>query len=267
MKAVILAGGYGTRLNEETMLKPKPLVEIGGMPILWHIMKIYSHFGVKHFVICLGYKGHMIKDYFLNYLHHSSNLSLDFKQNKILIHPSKIEPWTIDLVDTGIDTLTAGRLLRVRDFVGNEPFHMTYGDGVADIDIASLETFHQRHGRLATITAVRPPARFGNIVLGDKQEVVSFQEKNREAAGIINGGFFIINPKALDFVKDENMMWEADPVCRLAAAGELRAFRHEGFWSPMDTIRDKEILEKHWATGDAAWHLWKKNPLKVKKTG
>lgn len=265
MKAVILAGGFGTRLNEETTLRPKPLVEIGGMPILWHIMKIYSTYGVNEFVICLGYKGNMIKDFFLSYLHHSSNLSLDFKKNKVNVHDCKAEPWTVHLVDTGLETHTAGRLLRVRDYVSDGPFHMTYGDGVANIDIHALERFHRDHGRLATVSAVHPPPRFGNIRLGKHQEVTSFMEKSAVDAGVINGGFFVLDPKALDAIDDENMMWESEPIRKLAAARELHAYRHDGFWSPMDTIRDKELLEKLWSTGNAPWRIWEAKAKKVPK--
>jgi glucose-1-phosphate cytidylyltransferase len=254
-KAVILAGGLGTRLSEETELKPKPMVEIGGRPILWHIMKIYSHFGIDEFVICLGYKGYVIKEYFSNYGLHLADVTFDFKLHQTTIHRRQVEPWRITLIDTGMETMTGGRLRRVRDYLGDEPFCMTYGDGVADVDIGALIAFHEAHGRDATVTAVQPAGRFGALRMsGD--EVVGFQEKPGGDGGWINGGFFVLHPRVLDRVADDSTVWEQAPLEGLASDGQLHCFRHEGFWQAMDTLRDKRHLEDLWASGSAPWRLW-----------
>lgn len=255
MKAVILAGGLGTRLAEETVLRPKPMVDIGDKPILWHIMKGYAHFGITDFVICLGYKGYMVKEYFANYYLHTSDVTLNLAQNRIDIHQIQSEPWTITLVDTGADTMTGERLLRVRHLLGDDDFCMTYGDGVADIDIAALIAFHRKEGCLATVSAVRPPARFGRLDVAANR-VAGFQEKPRGDGDWINGGFFVLAPKALDFIVGDNTLWEKEPMQDLAAAGQLAAFKHDGYWQPMDTLRDKVQLEDLWARGQAPWKLW-----------
>ncbi|WP_375460196.1 glucose-1-phosphate cytidylyltransferase [uncultured Enterovirga sp.] len=254
-KAVILAGGLGTRLSEETELRPKPMVEIGGRPILWHIMKIYSHFGIDEFVVCLGYKGYIIKEYFSNYGLHLSDVTFDFSLHQTTIHRRQVEPWKITLIDTGFETMTGGRLRRVRDYVGDEPFCMTYGDGVADVDIGALIAFHESHGRDATVTAVQPAGRFGALRMsGD--EVTGFQEKPGGDGGWINGGFFVLHPRVLDRVADDSTVWEQAPLEGLASDGQLHCFRHEGFWQAMDTLRDKRHLEELWASGSAPWRLW-----------
>jgi glucose-1-phosphate cytidylyltransferase len=255
MKAVILAGGLGTRLAEETVMRPKPMVEIGGKPILWHIMKAYAHFGITDFVICLGYKGYMVKEYFANLALHNSDVTIDLTRNRVDLHQNPSEPWNITLVDTGEHTLTGGRLRRVRRFVGDEDFCMTYGDGVADIDIGALLAFHGKEGCLATVTAVRPPGRFGRLDLQDNR-AIGFQEKPRGDGDWINGGFFVLSPTALDLIEGEDTLWEKEPLQHLAASGQLAAFRHHGFWQPMDTLRDKNHLEELWAAGDAPWKLW-----------
>ncbi|MDB5589617.1 glucose-1-phosphate cytidylyltransferase [Enterovirga sp.] len=254
-KAVILAGGFGTRISEETELKPKPMIEIGGRPILWHIMKIYSHFGIDEFVICLGYKGYVVKEYFSNYGLHLSDVTFDFRLHQTTIHRRDVEPWKITLIDTGQDTMTGGRLRRVRPFLGDDPFCMTYGDGVADIDVRALIDFHEAHGRDATVTAVQPAGRFGALRLaGD--EVKGFQEKPGGDGGWINGGFFVLHPRVLDRVEGDSTVWEQAPLEGLARDGELRSYRHEGFWQAMDTLRDKRHLEELWASGSAPWRLW-----------
>jgi len=256
MKAVILAGGLGTRLSEETVARPKPMVEIGGRPILWHIMKIYGASGVHDFVICLGYKGYLIKEYFANYLLHVSDVTLDLSQNRVTVHQNNAEPWRITLVDTGETTMTGGRLKRIRAYVeSDEAFCMTYGDGVADVDIANLLAFHRSQGRLATVTAVQPPGRFGTLDLSGDY-VVSFREKPVGDGGWINGGFFILSPRALDYVSGDETVWERDPMEKLAADGQLAAFMHRGFWQPMDTLRDKTHLEQLWESGKAPWKIW-----------
>jgi glucose-1-phosphate cytidylyltransferase len=256
MKAVILAGGLGTRISEETHLKPKPMIEIGGKPILWHIMKIYSAHGVNDFIICCGYKGYVIKEYFANYFLHMSDVTFDMASNQMEVHQRKAEPWRVTLVDTGDETMTGGRLKRVRDYVlDEEAFCFTYGDGVSDIDITRELAFHKQHGRWATVTAVQPPGRYGALQM-DGERVAGFTEKPRGDGGLINGGFFILSPKCIDLIAGDTTSWEADPLSQLAAKGELMAFRHEGFWQPMDTLREKNMLEDLWAGGKALWKVW-----------
>ena len=256
MKAVILAGGLGTRLSEETTVLPKPMVAIGGRPMLWHIMKIYSHFGINDFVVCCGYKGYVIKEYFANYFLHMSDVTFDLRDNAMTIHQSVAEPWKVTLVDTGEDTGTGGRLRRIRSYVKDEDaFCMTYGDGVADVDIASLLAFHREHGRKATITSVQPVARFGALEL-DGTRVTAFQEKPEEEGGWINGGFFVLHPSVLDEVKDDAEMFERRPMESLVQQDQVRAHFHHGYWQAMDTLRDKHQLEEQWAKGAAPWKLW-----------
>jgi glucose-1-phosphate cytidylyltransferase len=257
MKAVILAGGLGTRISEETHLKPKPMIEIGGRPILWHIMKIYSAHGVNDFIICCGYKGYLIKEYFANYFLHMSDVTFDMTSNQMEVHQKKAEPWRVTLVDTGEETLTGGRLKRVADYVRNEEaFCFTYGDGVADVDITAQLRFHQAHGKLATVTAVQPPGRYGALVR-DGDAVLGFQEKPPGDGAWINGGFFVLNPKVLDFIQGDKTSWESEPLQKIAKQGQLEAFEHCGFWQPMDTLRDKTHLEQLWETGNAPWKCWK----------
>ncbi len=256
MKAVILAGGLGTRISEETHLKPKPMIEIGGRPILWHIMKMYSAHGVNDFLICCGYKGYVIKEYFANYFLHMSDVTFDMSTNQMEVHERKAEPWRVTLVDTGEDTLTGGRLRRVRRYLqGETAFCFTYGDGVSDVDISALIQFHQSHGRLATVTAVRPPGRYGALEL-DGKRVTGFTEKPRGDGGLINGGFFVLSPEVIDLIDGDRTSWEAEPLARLVAKDELRAFDHEGFWQPMDTLREKNQLEELWSSGKAPWKQW-----------
>ena len=257
MKAIILAGGYGTRLSEETDLKPKPLVEIGGKPILWHIMKIYSTHGINEFVICCGYKGYSIKQYFQNYFLHQSNVTFQLKENKLDVHRNNAEPWKVSLVDTGEKTMTGGRLKRVREFVKDDrAFCFTYGDGVSDINISDLIKFHLKHGKLATVTATRPPGRYGAIKFGINDLVDSFQEKPDGDGSWINGGFFVLNPGVIDFIKDDETSWESEPLNTLAEKDELCAYKHNGFWQPMDTLREKNILNNLWDKGNAPWKKW-----------
>lgn len=257
MKCVILAGGRGTRISEESHLRPKPMIEIGSRPILWHIMKHYSHHGVDDFVICLGYRGYMIKEYFANYLLHRSDVTIDLDANKISYHNHRSEPWRVTLVDTGETTHTGGRVLRVRQYLDDgEPFFVTYGDGVANIDLTAQLAFHREHGRLATMTVVRPPARFGSAkVEGDR--VVKFVEKAQASEGLINGGFFVFSPGALESIDGDDTPLETTPLERLVVMDELRAWRHEGFWQPMDTLREKELLEAIWDRGEAPWKVWR----------
>lgn len=257
MKCVILAGGMGTRLAEETGLRPKPMIEIGERPILWHIMKLYTHHGVTDFIVCLGYRGYMIKEYFANYHLHSADVTIDLVGNNIEYHHRRNEPWRITLVDTGDQTMTGGRLKRVRPYLDDgAPFCMSYGDGLANIDVAAEIAFHQKHGRKATVACVRPPARFGSIVLsGDK--VTAFEEKPQTASGLINGGFFVLDPSALDYVKDDTTVWEREPMENLVANDQLVAWQHDGFWQPMDTLRDKQQLTRLWESGKAPWKVWK----------
>ena len=256
MKAVILAGGLGSRLAEETSLKPKPMVEIGGKPMLWHIMKIYSAAGVDDFVICCGYKGYLIKEYFANYFLHMSDVTFDMANNSMQVHQKNAEPWRVTLVDTGDNSMTGGRLRRVRTYVEQEDaFCFTYGDGVADVDIAASIEFHRRHGKQATITAVQPPGRYGALQI-DGEAVRGFTEKPRGDGGLINGGFFVLSPKVIDRIGGDATAWEGEPLAGLAAAGELVAFPHAGFWQPMDTLREKNLLEELWQSGRAPWKTW-----------
>jgi glucose-1-phosphate cytidylyltransferase len=256
MKAVILAGGYGSRLSEETQLKPKPMVEIGGKPILWHIMKIYAAGGINDFVICCGYKGYVIKEYFANYFLHMSDVTFDMAQNRMDVHQKHAEPWRVTLIDTGEASMTGGRLRRVARYVEDEDaFCFTYGDGVTDLDIAASIDFHRRHGKLATVTAVQPPGRYGALQL-DGGKVQRFTEKPRGDGDLINGGFFVLSPRCIDRVAGDATAWEAEPLSSLAADGELMAFEHHGFWQPMDTLREKQLLEDLWATGRAPWKTW-----------
>jgi glucose-1-phosphate cytidylyltransferase len=256
MKAVILAGGLGTRISEESHLRPKPMVEIGGMPIIWHVMKIYAHHGIEDFVICLGYKGYMIKEYFSNYFLHASDVTIDARTNGATFHNTHAEPWRITLVDTGEQTQTGGRLKRVGQYLDpSEPFCFTYGDGVADIDISAEIAFHRSHGRKATLTAVIPPGRYGALSLADDR-VERFVEKPPGDQGYVNGGFFVLDPSVIGLIAGDQTPWEAEPLETLAARGELMAYRHSGFWQPMDTLRDKNLLESHWDSGRAPWKLW-----------
>lgn len=256
MKAVILAGGLGTRISEETHLKPKPMVEIGVRPILWHIMKIYSQHGINDFVICCGYKGYVIKEYFANYFLHMSNVTFDMSNNTTQIHNNSADPWRVTLVDTGDETMTGGRLKRVADHIKDEQdFCFTYGDGVADVDVTALVDFHRAHGKLATVTAVQPPGRYGALDMAGTA-VRGFVEKPRGDGGWINGGFFVLSPKCLDYIDNDASTWEAEPLTRIATDGELQAYSHNGFWQPMDTLRDKNHLEALWASGQAPWKCW-----------
>ncbi|MDC0613675.1 glucose-1-phosphate cytidylyltransferase [Akkermansiaceae bacterium] len=254
MKAVILAGGLGTRLSEETVLKPKPMVEIGGSPILWHILKIYSSHGINDFVICAGYKGYVIKEYFANYFLHMSDVTIDMSDNSIEVHRKKAEPWRITIVDTGEETMTGGRIKRIASYLDG-PFCLTYGDGVGDIDITASIEFHKKSGRLATLTGVRPPGRFGSLEL-DGDQVKSFIEKPLGDGSWINGGFFVLDPKVIDFIEGDSTIWERVPLETLAAEGQLSIYRHNGFWCPMDTLRDKNELEDLWESGKAKWKTW-----------
>jgi glucose-1-phosphate cytidylyltransferase len=256
MKAVILAGGLGTRLSEETSIKPKPMVEIGGMPILWHIMKMYSHHGINDFVICCGYKGYVIKEYFANYFLHQSDVTFDMRNNNMEVHRKRAEPWTVTLVDTGESSMTGGRLNRVRKYIENDDaFCFTYGDGVGDIDISASIEFHKQHGKAATLTATFPPGRFGALDM-KQGRVLNFKEKPKGDGAMINGGFFVLSPKVLQHLKGDDTVWEQQPLQQLAEDGELMAFEHHGFWQPMDTLRDKHLLEELWASGKAPWKKW-----------
>jgi len=256
MKAVILAGGLGTRISEETHLKPKPMIEIGGKPILWHIMKLYSAHGVNDFVICCGYKGYLIKEYFANYFLHMSDVTFDMVDNSMEVHQRSVEPWRVTLVDTGENTLTGGRLKRVSDYLKeDDAFCLTYGDGVSDVDVRASIDFHRQHGKLATVTAVQPPGRYGALERSGHQ-VTGFAEKPRGDGGLINGGFFVLSPEVLGLIEGDQSSWEGRPLTQLAAMGEMMAFEHQGFWLPMDTLRDKNILEELWASGKAPWRIW-----------
>lgn len=256
MKAVILAGGFGTRISEESNLKPKPMIEIGGKPILWHIMKLYSHHGINDFVICLGYKGYIIKEYFANYFLHMSDVTFDMTKNEQIIHHNHAEPWKVTLVDTGENTMTGGRLLRVKDYLKDETdFCFTYGDGVGDINISTTLQFHKSHNRIASLAATFPPGRFGALEIEDER-VISFNEKPRGDGSMINGGFFVLKREALDYIDNDATIWEQEPLTRLAADEQLMAFEHKGFWHPMDTLRDKTMLENLWQHGNAPWKLW-----------
>ncbi len=255
MKAIILAGGLGTRISEETSTRPKPMVEIGGKPILWHIMKTYSAHGIHDFVICCGYKGYVIKEYFANYFLHMSDVTFDMQSNQMEVHQRNAEPWRVTLVDTGEETMTGGRIKRVADYVKGEDFCCTYGDGIGNVNITALLEFHKQHGKLATLTATQPPGRFGALNLNGTS-VMSFQEKPQGDGGWINGGFFVLSPKILDYIKDDHTIWEREPMEQLAREGQMAAHFHSGFWQPMDTLRDKIHLEELWASGKAPWKIW-----------
>jgi len=256
MKAVILAGGLGTRISEETHLKPKPMIEIGGNPILWHILKIYSHHGFNDFIVCCGYKGYMIKEYFSNYLLHVSDITVRIDINRVEIHRRNADPWNITLVDTGEQTMTGGRIKRIREYLSNEPFCLTYGDGVGNVDISRLLEHHQRTGLEATLTAVQPPGRFGALEFNDDGTVHAFQEKPQGDGGWINGGFFVLEPSVIERIEGDHTLWEQEPLASLARDGQLAAYRHHGFWQPMDTLRDRLHLEELWSTGKAPWKVW-----------
>ena len=256
MKVVILAGGLGTRLSEETSLKPKPMVEIGGSPILWHIMKIYSKYGFNDFVICLGYKGYVIKEYFANYFLHTSDVEFDMQNNKMRIIQNYTEPWKVTLVNTGAETMTGGRVKRIKEYIGNETFMMTYGDGVGSINIDKLIQFHKNHGKLATLTATQPSGRFGALGISNNDEITSFKEKPRGDQSWINGGFFVLEPEVFDYIDGDSTTFEREPLENLAARKELVAYKHDAFWMPMDTLRDKNTLEELWQSGNAPWKIW-----------
>ena len=258
MKAIILAGGLGTRISEESSTKPKPMITVGGKPIIWHIMKMYSHHGINDFVICCGYKGYMIKEYFANYFLHMSDVTYDIENNSMRVHEKRVEPWKVTLVDTGENTMTGGRLGRIAEYIKDEEsFCMTYGDGVSDVDISSTINFHKQHGKLATITGVIPSGRFGALDIRN-QQVVSFKEKPKGDGAVINGGFFVLSPRVLSLIKGDKTIWEQEPLIQLAQEGQLMAFEHKGFWQPMDTQRDHHFLEELWNSGDAPWKKWSK---------
>jgi glucose-1-phosphate cytidylyltransferase len=258
VKVVILAGGYGTRISEESHLKPKPMIEIGERPILWHIMKLYSHYNFNDFVICLGYKGYVIKEYFAQYFLHGSDVTFDLAKNKIKIHSSEeVEPWKVTLANTGIDTLTGGRIKRIREYIGNETFMLTYGDGVSDVNIGELLDFHKSHGKLATVTAVQPSGRYGVLGLNDDANVLEFIEKPKTLDAWINGGFFVLEPEVLDYIEGDNTSFEGEPLTKLADHDEIVAYKHPGFWRCMDTQRDKYVLESMWNSEQAQWKVWK----------
>ncbi len=259
MKVVILAGGYGTRISEESHVRPKPLVEIGDMPIIWHIMKIYSSYGLNEFIVCCGYKGYMIKEYFSNYYLQKSNVTFDLKNNQMEMHNCEAEPWKVTLIDTGQDVMTGGRLKRVRDYLDDDTFCLTYGDGVSDINISDLLSFHRKQkNALATLTAVQPPGRFGALVLHEEQDIITnFQEKIKGDGAWINGGFFVLEPEVIDYIDGDSTSWEKEPLAALAREKKLAAYRHSGFWQPMDTLRDKMYLEDLWASNKASWKKWK----------
>jgi glucose-1-phosphate cytidylyltransferase len=256
MKVVILAGGMGTRISEETAVRPKPMVEIGGKPILWHIMKIYSHFGYNDFVICLGYKGYIIKEYFSNYFLHMSDVTFDMENNRMEVHQKYVEPWRVTLVDTGVDSQTGGRVKRIAPYIGRETFMLTYGDGVADVNISALVNYHKAHGKLATVTSTQPSGRFGALICDDANRVTSFQEKPAGDGSWINGGFFVFGSEIFDRIAGEHTVLEREPLEGLARDGQLVAYRHSGFWQPMDTLRDKLTLNALWDSGSAPWKLW-----------
>jgi glucose-1-phosphate cytidylyltransferase len=256
MICVILAGGLGTRISEESNLKPKPMIEIGGKPILWHIMKIYSAHGINDFIICCGYKGYIIKEYFANYFLHMSDVTFNMHDNSIEIHNQKVEPWKITLIDTGDESQTGGRLKRVKSYLTNEDsFCFTYGDGVSDVDISASILFHKKHKKLVTVTAVQPPGRYGAII-SEGNNVTGFYEKPKGDGGYINGGFFILSPRAIDYIENDNTSWESEPLSKLAQEGQVQAFEHHGFWQPMDTLRDKNLLESLWVNNNAKWKIW-----------
>jgi glucose-1-phosphate cytidylyltransferase len=256
VKVVILAGGFGTRISEESYLIPKPMVEIGGRPILWHIMKQYSHFGLNEFILCAGYKQHVIKEFFANYFLHTSDITFDIATNTIETHHNYAEPWRVTVVDTGLNTLTGGRIKRIKDFISDEPFLMTYGDAVSDVDISAVVDFHYSHGKLATLTTVQPEGRFGTLAINDDQRVLQFKEKRHEDAGWVNAGFMVLNPEVFDYIKGDTTTFEAEPLERLAIEGNLKAYKHYGFWQCMYTVHEKEMLEQYWANGEAPWRVW-----------
>ena len=255
MKAVILAGGRGTRLAEETVIRPKPMVQIGGKPILWHIMKIYSTYGIRDFVVCCGYKGYMIKEYFANYFLHNSDVTFDLSKNDMEVHQNTSEPWRVTLVDTGDKSATGGRLRRVRSYLGDEHFCFTYGDGVSNVDVGALLEFHRSHGKLATVTAIKPPSKYG-VLRFERERIVDFQEKPIGQGGWINGGYFVLSPKVIDYIDDDETPFEHAPMRRIVEEGQLDAYFHRGFWQAMDTIRDKNVLEELWDTGAPPWRIW-----------
>ncbi|MDI6733182.1 MAG: glucose-1-phosphate cytidylyltransferase [Planctomycetota bacterium] len=257
MKVVILAGGLGLRLSEETEIKPKPMIEIGEKPILWHIMKIYSHYGFNDFIVCLGYRGYLIKEFFANYLLHQSDVTIDVCRNKIRIHQNYSEPWCVTLVNTGLETQTGGRIKRVKKYVGNETFMFTYGDGVANVNIPDLIKFHKKHGKYATVTAVQPPGRFGALNINNKNTVINFQEKVTGDGGLINGGFFVLEPEIFNYIEGDQTYWEGKPMETIAKHGQLKAYKHTAFWKPMDTLRERKELESLWNSGKAPWKIWK----------
>ena len=257
MKVVILAGGYGTRISEESQFKPKPMIEIGSMPVLWHIMKLYSSYGFNEFVICAGYKQHVIKEWFADYFLHTSDITFDFTQDdKIIVHNKRAEKWKVTVVDTGLDTMTGGRLKRVKSFIGDEPFFMTYGDGVANVNIKELLEFHKTHGKKATLTAVKPDSRFGVLDITDNNQINAFREKSQVDSGYINAGFMVLEPDVLDYIKDDSVMFEREPLEALAENNQLMCFKHNGFWQCMDTLRDKVKLETLWVENKAPWKVW-----------
>lgn len=255
MKAVILAGGYGTRISEETDVKPKPMVEIGGKPLLWHIMKTYSHYGIHEFIICCGYKGYIIKEYFANYFLHMSDVTFDLQESGMQVHQNSSEPWKVTIVDTGENTMTGGRLKRVAQYLQDDDFCFTYGDGLSNVDIGSLISFHRDQNTLATVTAVQPPGRFGVLNI-EEQIITKFEEKPAGDGNWINGGFFILSPKVINYIQDDQSIWEQEPMNRLASEGQLSAFLHKGFWQPVDTLRDKKLVEGLWDSGQAPWKIW-----------
>lgn len=255
MKVVLLAGGTGTRLSEETIIRPKPMVEIGGNPILWHIMKLYSYYGFNDFVICLGYKGYMIKEYFINYFYHQSDLTINLKENKITVHSNNSDPWTVTLVDTGIDSLTGGRIKRIKNYIDNKTFMLTYGDGVSDINIKNLYNSHKKSKKIATLTAVQPMGRFGTVEIGNGL-VSKFKEKPQGNEDWINAGFFVLEPEIFDFIENDQSIWEKEPLENIANKNQLNAYKHEGFWKPMDTLRDKTELQHLWDSNQAPWKVW-----------
>jgi glucose-1-phosphate cytidylyltransferase len=257
MKVLILAGGFGSRLSEATEVRPKPMIEIGGKPIIWHIMKIYSHYGFNEFVILLGYKGYIIKEFFANYFLHQSDVTIDLKNNDIQIHTNSCEPWKVTLLETGLNTMTGGRIKRAKEYIGNESFMLTYGDGVADINLHNLLSFHRNHGKSITMTSVQPEGRFGALVTDSKEKVLSFLEKPKGDGSWINGGFFVCEPKVIDYIIEDSTIFEREPLENLANDGELFTFRHEGFWKCMDTLRDKTQLDELWNSNNAKWKIWK----------
>lgn len=257
MKVVILAGGLGTRISEESHLIPKPMIEIGEKPILWHIMKYYESFGYHEFIICCGYKQYVIKEYFADYYLHTSDVTFDFTaENKMIVHSNNSEPWKVTLIDTGLNTMTGGRIRRVHDYIGNEPFLLTYGDGVSDVDINALVQFHMAHGKSITITAIQPGGRFGVLDIEDDESIKCFKEKSREDGGWVNGGFMVLNPEVFDYISGDDCIFERYPLETAASEGQLKAYKHTGFWQCMDTLRDKELLERLWQIGKAPWKVW-----------